>query len=225
MAPTWIPTQVTPPARSIFYDTFVNNSHGWSLSGAGDNASGYYRILVNNSLILAATKPYTTLVESINTSTELTDYVISADFTINQVGNYDSIGFYLRGDSNLDNDYRIDINGDNTFDIVKEWLDKSSDQVEEKSIMLVPPRLTHLLNSPGQANNLSVIMIGSTIVVSLNKIVAAQISDRSYTNGQVALFAHSGGSKNGVLVSFTCVEIDSLAFPQETPVPTIPSGN
>src|SRR5690348_8890411 len=49
--PTWAPTEVTPPAESFFYDTFDNNSHGWSLSGT----DGLFRILVNNTLILADT--------------------------------------------------------------------------------------------------------------------------------------------------------------------------
>jgi hypothetical protein len=175
---------------------------------------------VNNSLILAATKVNTTLVESIPTSTNLTDYLISADFTIHQGSSVDSIGFYLRGDSNLDNDYRIDIYGNNTFAVAKEWLDKDDDQIEAKTTMLVSPQYTNLLKPPGQQNTLAVFMLGSTIVVSLNNIVAAQITDSSYTKAQVALFAHSGGGKDGITVSFTRVEIDRLGSPLETPEPT-----
>jgi hypothetical protein len=217
--PTWIPTPITPPVGSFFYDTFANNKHGWDQSP--DSARGYYRILVNNTLILATTDADTTLIESVPTSTiNLSDYVVSTNFTIDQDSADDSIGLYVRGDSNLDYDYRIDINGNNTFDVAKEWLDTSSNQVEGKTTLLVPPRSSRLLQPPGKQNTLTVILIGPTLVVELNNIVVSQISDSSYASGQIALFAHDGGDDSGVIVSFTRIEIDRLALPQQTPVPT-----
>jgi len=217
--PTWIPTPVTPPAGSFFYDIFANNSRGWDLSS--DSTSGYYRILVNHTLILATTDADTTLIESVPTaSINLSDYVISTDFTIDQGSTDDSIGLYVRGDSNLDHDYRIDINGNNTFDLAKEWLDTSAEQVKEETTLLVPPQSTSLLRPLGQSNTLTVILLGSTLVVELNNIVVSQITDTSYASGQIALFAHDGGDNSGVTVSFTRVEIDRLASPVQTPTPT-----
>jgi hypothetical protein len=216
---TALPTPITPPVGSFFYDTFENNNHGWDLSS--DSTSGYYRILVNHTLILATTDANTTLIESVPTSSiNLSDYVVSTDFTINQGSADDNIGLYVRGDSNLDHDYRVDINGNNTFDVAKEWLASSGSEVREETTYLVEARSSSLLRPLGQKNTLMVILIGSTLVVELNNIVVSQVSDTSYTSGQIALFAHDGGDNSGVTVSFTRVEVDHLAWPVEEPVGT-----
>ena len=211
--PTWVPTEITPPAESLFYDTFVNNSHGWSLSGT----DGLFRILVNNTMILADTNPETTLVESVPTSTNLDDYMISADFTINQGDASDGTGLYLRGDSILAHDYRVDINGNNTFDVAKESLDANQ---AAQTTMLVAPQHTSLLNPPGKPNTLTVIMLGHTLTVVINNFALTTINDPSYTSGQVALFARHGDSSGGVTVSYSRIEIDHLASPFATPTPT-----
>lgn len=213
-SPTWAPTEITPPPESTFYDTFVNNKHGWSLSGE----DGYLRILVDNMLILANTNPNTPLIESVPTSTTLDNYVVSVDFTINQGDASDSTGLYLRGDSHLDHDYRVDINGNNTFDVAKEWLD--TDQTPQ-STMLVSPQSTNTLNPPGRSNRLTVIMIDHTITILINDIALTTANDASYTSGQVALFVHHGGSSKRVIASFTRVEIDRLASPFGTPAPIL----
>lgn len=210
--PTWMPTAVTPPPNSLFYDTFQNNSHGWSLA----SNDGYYRILVNNSLILANTNPNTPMIESVPTSTNLTDYMISADFTINRGDAHDSVGLYLRGDSTLDHDYRIDINGNKTLDVVKEWLDPQATQPDQET-MLRNPIHTSLLNPLGQSNTLSVTLLGPKLTIVLNNETLFTLIDSSYTSGQAALFVRHGSSSSGVNVSFSRVEIDSLATPTPTP--------
>ena len=211
--PTWIPTPIKPPLLSTFYDTFVNNNRGWPLGSNG----GYFRILTNNSLILSDTNPNTPLVEAVPTVTNLDNYVVSADFTINQGDANDGAGFYLRGDSTLNHDYRIDINGDNTFDVAKEYLDA---QQSGQETMLAPPTHCDYLNAPGHANTLTVILIGPAITVEVNNIVVAAVDDSAYTNGQIALFARHGSTSSGVTISFTRFEIDRLASPFMTPVPT-----
>jgi hypothetical protein len=213
--PTWVPTEITPPAEALFYDTFVNNSHGWSLSGT----DGLFRILdnVDNKLILADTNPGTTLVESVPTSTNLDNYLISVDFTINQGNASDGTGLYLRGDSILAHDYRVDINGDNTVDVAKESLDANQ---SEQTTMLLPRQHTSLLNPPGKQNTLTVILLGDSLTVLLNHFALTTITDLSYTSGQVALFARHGNSSGGVTVSYSRVEIDRLASPLATPAPS-----
>lgn len=211
--PTWMPTAITPPAISMFYDTFINNSHGWSL-GSGD---GYFRILVNDTLILADTNPNTPLVEAVPASTTLDNYVVSADFTINQGDANDGIGLYLRGDSTLDHDYRVDINGNNTLDIAKEYLDNRQDA---QTALLFPPQHISFLKPPGQHNTLTVIMIDATITVEINNFVVATVTDSTYTSGQIALFARHGSTSSTVTVSFSKLEIDRVASPFDTPTPT-----
>ncbi len=213
--PTLVPPEITPPAGSLFYDTFVDNSRGWSLA----SNDGYFRILVNNTLILADTNRDTTLTESVPTaSTNLDDYVASADFTINQGDIHDATGLYLRGDGALDHDYRVDINGNNTVDIAKEWLD--TNQVEQTT-MLVPPEHTSYLKPPGKQNTLTVIMIGPSITVEINSLAVAMVNDSSYASGQVALFVRHGSGSSGITVTFTRVEIDRPAMPWTPPTSTL----
>ncbi|HEX7737835.1 MAG TPA: family 16 glycoside hydrolase [Ktedonobacteraceae bacterium] len=224
--PPRTPTTLHPSRLAYFFDTFAANFHGWSLASNG----GYYRIMVNNSLILADTNPNSTLVESFPTVTNLDNYVVSVDFTINQGDANDSVGLYLRGDGTLDHDYRIDINGNNTIDLAREYLDAK--QIGQTD-MLIPPALSAYLKPPGQANTLTVFMIGSEITVEMNDIVVMTATDPAYTNGQIALFVHHATtSRSGVTASFTRAEIDRLASPFMTPVPTpspistlIPTGS
>jgi hypothetical protein len=208
-----MPSEVTPPASAIFYDTFGTNAHGWSLSGS----DGYFRILVNQTLILADTNPNTPLIESVPTSVTLDTYVMSVDFTIDRADAEDSIGLYLRGDGTLDHDYRVDINGAATLDLAKEWLDASK---TARTTMLVPALRTRLLHPPGQQNTLTVFVIGPTLTVELNGFLVASVEDSSYPSGQVALFARHGSSPDGVIVSFTRVEIDRVGSPFASPTPT-----
>lgn len=197
----------------MFYDTFISNSHGWPLGSNG----GYFRIMTNDALILSDTNPNTPLVEAVPTITNLDNYVVSTDFTINQGDANDGMGLYLRGDGTLDHDYRFDINGNNTFDVVKEYLDTNQSGQE---VMLVPPTHSEYLRPPGHLNTLTVFMIGPSITVEINNIVVATANDAAYTNGQIALFARHGATSSGVTVSFTRFEIDRLASPFMTPVPT-----
>lgn len=212
ITPAWVPTPITPPDLAIFYDIFVNNAHGWLL---GSNA-GYFRIMVNNSLILADTNPNTPLVESAPTI-NLDNYVVSTDFTLNQGDANDGLGLYLRGDSTLDHDYRVDINGNGTVALAKEYLDA---QRSLQETYLVQPERTGYLNPPGQPNTLTVIMIGSQITVEINSIIVMTSSDTTYTNGQIALFVRHGYTSRGVTVTFTRFEIDRLATRFMTPTPT-----
>src|SRR5215470_19425991 len=54
----------TPPPQAVFYDTFINNALGWSISNEG----GYIRTLTNGRLTLTDSNPNTTLVESLPTT-------------------------------------------------------------------------------------------------------------------------------------------------------------
>ncbi|HEY0753362.1 MAG TPA: hypothetical protein VGD98_05320 [Ktedonobacteraceae bacterium] len=211
--PTWTVTAFKPSPLAIFFDMFAGNFHGWSLG----NNDGYFRFMVNDSLILSTMNPNSTLVESFPTITNLDNYVVSIDFMINQADARDSMGLYLRGDSTLDHDYRIDINGNNTLDIAKEYLDtRQSGQTE----LLVPPAPSAYLKPLGHANTLTVFMIGPTIIAEINNIVVMTTTDSEYTNGQIALFARHHSSPRGIVVSFTRAEIDRLASPFMRPTPT-----
>ncbi|GAC1565918.1 MAG: hypothetical protein NVS3B14_05340 [Ktedonobacteraceae bacterium] len=189
------------PTQAIFYDTFIDNSHNWELS----DLDGYIRVLSDGMLILADLNPQTTLVESLPNDILYDNFSITVDFTIAKGDANDSTGLYLRGDNNLDHDYRVDINGNNTFDIAKEYLDTND---VPQTTMLVGPQSSSALRPLGQENTLTVIMKGTQIVVLINQEVVSSVTDSDYAKGQIALFARHGSTSNGVVVSFSLVEIE-----------------
>lgn len=191
----------TPPPHAVFYDTFKNNALGWGLS----NTAGYVRTLQNRTLTLANTNPNTTLVESLPTSMTFDNCMVSIDLTIVKAGRDDSAGFYVRGDDILDHDYRIDINGDNTFDIAKEYLDSRNNS---HSIFLDGPRSSPALNSPGAQNTIELTMTGPQLVLFINNVEVSSVIDSDYSTGQIALFAHAGEESKDVTASFGRVEVD-----------------
>lgn len=189
------------PTQAIFYDQFLDNSHFWLLS----NQAGYIRTLTNGMLTLSDTNLQTTLIEGLPNNAQYTNFSMTVDFTVTQGDMNDSVGLYLRGDSNLDHDYRVDINGNNTFDIVKEYL---GDNNTPQSTALDGPRSSSMLHPPGQQNSITVIMKGPALVLLINGTVVSSITDSDYTSGQIALFAHHGATSDGVTVAFSRVEVD-----------------
>lgn len=194
----------TPPPQAVFYDTFKNNALGWSLS----NANGYYRVLKSGELTLGNTNPGVTLIESLPTNAIYDNFIVSVDFTILKADRNDRAGIYVRGDSNMDHDYRIDINGDNTIDIAKEYLDSNNNP---RTTLLEAPRGSPALNPPGEQNTIKLVMTGSRLILFINGVEVSSITDGDYNTGQVALFVHAGENSNGVSMLVSRVEIDKLS--------------
>ena len=189
--PTQNPTGTVQP---LFLDTFLDNSKGWSVI----NVPGYMRTLHDGTLTLSDTN-HNILVESIPTSTTFTDFSLTTTFTLVQGDENDSVGLYLRGDSNLDHDYRVDIFGNDTYAISKETLSANN---ELEQTFLVPPTQTKLLNPIGQKNMLAIAMNGPTMVVQVNGHTIPSLTDTSYVHGQIALFVANGMTSNGVTAQF-----------------------
>jgi hypothetical protein len=202
--PTPTPTRistVTPPAQAAFFDTFVNNHLGWDLS----NGAGYIRALANGMLLLTDTNPGTTLVESLPNNGIYNDFKLTVNFSIVKADKNDSAGVYVRGDNNLDHDYRIDINGDNTFDVAKEQLDAHNNLLVS---ILDGPRSNSTLKPLGQQNVLTVIMNGTRLVLLINGTEVSSITDSDYSTGQIALFTRTGEGSNGITMAISRVEVD-----------------
>ena len=203
--PTQLPTATVQP---LFSDDFMNNSKGWSVV----NEAGYTRMLENGSLMLSNTT-HNVLVESIPIRTVFTNFSLTTTFTLVQGDKNDSVGLYLRGDSNLDHDYRIDVFGNNTYAISKEALDESNTL---EQTYLVRPSATSLLKPPGQKNLLAVSMQGSTMVVQINGKTVHSLTETSYTHGQIALFVANGETSNGVTAKFH--ELVIYALPEKAQI-------
>jgi hypothetical protein len=204
--PTPTPTSIyleTPPAQSEFYDTFKNNALGWSVS----STAGYYRAVKPGALTLVNTNHGTTMVESLPTNSIFDNFKIFVDLTILKARMDDSIGIYIRGDTNLEHDYRVDLNGDGTFDVTKEYLDSRNNP---QSVILVGPKNDSVLQPLGEHNTIILTMNGPKIQLFINNVNVCVVTDSDYITGQVALFAHLGNSSQEVAVSFSKVEIDKL---------------
>ncbi|QBD83114.1 DUF1080 domain-containing protein [Ktedonosporobacter rubrisoli] len=206
--PKLTPTQ-TLTSQPLFAEYFIDNSKGWYLSDVAD----YTRTISDGKLMLAATN-HKILVESLPSNTKFDNCILTVAFTLQQGDAQDSVGVYVRGDSNLDHDYRIDIYGDSTYAINKETLDAQNMPMETT---LIPRTHSSLLAPVGRANVLRVIMKGPELVLMINDNVVNSITDLDYTRGQIALFVANGSTSEGVKASFGRVEVDSV--PDVTPVP------
>lgn len=204
--PTETPADIyleTPPPQALFYDTFKNNALGWSVS----NAAGYYRTVEPGKLSLTNANPGTTLIESLPTNTIFDNFKVSVDLTMLNAGGNFGAGIYIRGDSNLNHDYRIDLNSDDTFDIAKEYIDAGN---SPQSLLLDRPSKSSALNPPGEHNTITVIMNGSQMELFLNSEKVSAVTDSDYVMGQIALFVRTGVNSSNATVSFSRVEVDKL---------------
>src|SRR6266536_5296067 len=196
--PTPTPTAQSTP-QPLFSDDFADKSKGWYLG----SASGYTRVIDNNTLTLADSN-HTILTESLPTNTSFDDFMVSVTFTILQANQDDSVGLYLRGDSNLDHDYRIVIYGNNKYAISKEFLDATkSPQVQ----FLVSPTSAAALKPAGQQNNVTVAMKGSMLVLLVNGTIVKSVTDSDYARGQISLFVHNSETSSEVEASFNSVVV------------------
>lgn len=196
---------LTPSAtpQPLFYDDFTGQNNGWYLN----NTAGYMRLMVNDSLTLSDTN-HDVLIESLPTDKTFSDFVLSVVFTVEQASDNDSVGVYVRGDANLDHDYRVDIYGNQSFSVSKESLDTQQDP---QSDFLVSPTPTTFLNPLGQQNVLTVIMNGPAMTIRINGSIAAALTDTDYTSGQIALFVQDSHSSSEVTASFSSVAVYPVA--------------
>ncbi|MDQ6659666.1 MAG: hypothetical protein M3Z24_01725 [Chloroflexota bacterium] len=197
--------QVTPvptlesTAQPLFFDDFRDMSKGWSLGTFG----GYTRSIANHQLTLADAN-HTILTESVPLANPVNNFVLTATFTIISASPDDSIGFYLRGDTNLDHNYRLDFYGNNTYALSKEWLDQSK---EPQTAFLLPPISNPPLHPVGQQNTVSVSMNASKLVVTLNNIPVKSVIDNDYTSGQIALFVKNSPTSDEAIVTFSHIVV------------------
>ena len=194
--PTATGQSITKP---LFTDDFSDVSKGWAVG----SASGYTRVINDDTLTLA-NENHTTLTESLPTDLTFDDFSLTVTFTLLQATAGDSVGLYIRGDTNLDHDYRIDFNMDGTYTISKEYLDQ---QDLPRETLLQPSTFTSSLKPMGESNTVTVMMKGPTMVLIINKHIINTATDDAYTNGQIALFVHNSLASNEVEADFSSVVV------------------
>jgi hypothetical protein len=208
MMPTVTKTPIgTAQTLPLFFDDFVGSNKGWSLT----SVFGYTRKLENGDLTLAD-ENHQILTESLPTGATFNDFMVSTTFTLVQANRDDSVGLYLRGDSYLDHDYRVDIYGDNSYAISKEFLDESKIPQDK---FLVSPTTTTALHPVGRQNSITIIMKGPALILLINSIVVNSVTDTDYSSGQIALFVQNSATSNGVEAAFSTIAV--YPAPQQLP--------
>lgn len=188
-----------PSSPLLFFDEFLDNTKGWSTS----DVPSYTRTINDGKLTLISTE-HKPLIESVPVNTPFTDFSVTVSFTLNQGDKNDSVGLYLRGDSNLDHDYRVDIYGDSAYSISKESLTENNQPV---NVMLIDHTKTPWLHTNGEQNTLTVMMKGSDLVLMLNGAIVKKITDTDYTQGQIALFVDNGNTSDEVWADISNITI------------------
>lgn len=215
--PTATPTLTPSPTPFIgtptplFTEYFIDNRKGWTLGNQG----GYTRTFADSQLTLTSTN-HKTLVESLPTNKVFDDFVLTTSFTFVSGDQHDCVGLYLRGDSNLDHDYRVAIYGNNTYSIDKESL--GDNNIPEISY-LAGPEPNAAISKQGTVNIVNVTMKDSTLTLVINNKTVKTITDPDYKKGQIALFVQHGDTSEGVTASFYTLLINPLPPPPVTSTP------
>ncbi len=209
---------ITPSPTPFFADNFLDNSQGWYIS----NVVGYKRSLTSAGLMLTNTNN-NPMIESLPINHKFDDFTMTTTLTLQKGDKNDSVGVYLRGDSNLDHDYRIDIFGNTMYAISKEYL--TTENVPQ-ILYLVSPSHTPSLKPRGEANRVTIIMKGPTMILFINDKLVNVIIDEDYTRGQIALFVAHGITSQDVTALFSSIEIDPAPdqFPAISPCPVTPTS-
>ncbi len=197
---------VTQP---LFYDDFADTSKGWYQG----SVPGYTRVIANNSLTLADAN-HEIMPESLPSTEIFKDFKLTVTYTLIQAAVDDSVGLYVRGDSYLDHDYRVDIYPNKTYAISKEFLGTSKQQQVQ---YLVAPTPSGSLRPAGEPNTICVIMQGTQLVLELNGKIVSSVSDPDYSSGQIALFVQNSVTSGGVEAFFQSVAVYPVAAPLLTP--------
>jgi hypothetical protein len=195
---------ITQTPVALFSEDFNDNHNGWAV-----NTAEYVRTLKDRKLTLSVTN-HTLLTESVPIETPLSDFTLSTNFTLEKAGKNDQVGLFLRGDGNLDHDYRIDIYGNNVITINKEYLDANVSQSEELARI---SQKDSVLNPIGKDNSLKVEMDGPHITLWINGVEVKTVQDYDYAEGQVDLFVNNDLSSDVTTASFSSLDITSIPNP------------
>lgn len=189
----------SPTVKPLFFDTFIDNKKGWYTG----STNGYTRVVDSNMLILSDTN-HSVLTESLPINDTFDDFSATITFSLAQAEAQDSLGIYVRGDSNLDHDYRIEVFGNDTYAISKESLDTTNKQ---QIVYMVGPTRSPLLKPRTQQNTFTIMMKGAKLVLLINGTVATSITDTDYKRGQIALFVSNSGNSQGVSAYFHSITV------------------
>ncbi len=191
-----------PTVQPLFVDKFANNSNNWDVT----NDKGFSSSIANNILTLQEANKRVYPMQ-IPTKQSYNDFAATTAFTLIQGDENDSAGLLLRAGQSNDGyiGYYFDIYGDGSYDIAKVTAGSNQQNVATE---LVEPTTSSSVNEKGTANTMQVIMKGSTIALYINNTHLQTITDTDFSTGSAFLFAENGNTSNGVIATFSSVEID-----------------
>ncbi|GHO42806.1 family 16 glycoside hydrolase [Ktedonospora formicarum] len=198
--------------QPLFEDDFsdAKTYKGW-FTGSTDD---YKRSIGPQGLSLTALN-HKFLIESLPPSSTFDDFLMTTEFTFQQGDANDSLGIYLRGDGNLDHDYRIDIHGDNTYSVSKEsWDDQSRSQ---QITYFIQRKQSSALHPMGQKNIVDILMQGTTLMLTINGIQVETFDDSDYSKGQIAFFVSNGVTSSQSSALFNKIVVNPVESLKNAP--------
>ncbi len=191
-----------PTAQSLFADKFADNSNNWALT----NDKGFSSSIANNVLTLQEANKRVYPIP-LPTKQSYSDFAATTTFTLIQGDQNDSAGLLLRAAQSNDGyiGYYFDIYGDGSYDIAKVAAGSNQQNVATE---IVQPTTSSTVNGKGTANTMKVMMKGSTIALYINNTLLQTVTDTDFSSGSAFLFAENGNTSNGVIATFSTVEID-----------------
>ena len=176
-APT---TPPEPQTRVLLEDDFENQLSGWEVGNYTDGAVGYQ----NGAYFVEATEDSLTIWGAANRN--FSDLIIDVESTqiTTPLDNNNDYGVACRVQENGDG-YFLLISGDGFFSIM---IGK-----DDTFINLVDWQPSDIIHQGNTSNNIKASCVGTSLELTVNGTLLAQINDSTFTNGDIAMTATTYG--------------------------------
>ena len=194
-----------PKEAPLFSDSFLSDDYGWNLQ----SSHGIYAVTLGRGMMTMEIDKHKLLWELIPGETTYSNFILTVNAVLSRGDQNEGYGVYIRGTANQESDlatyYRFELYGDGSYAIFKGILNPTG---HSTSTTIVDYTLNPSIQPHGKLNQLMIIARGASLSFIVNGQLLKTISDRSYTNGSVALFVSNlPQSKLGAQVQFSQLAI------------------
>lgn len=194
-----------PKESPLFSDNFLSDGAGWNLQ----SSSGNYNVTAGHGALTLEIEQHKLLWELLPGERSYSNLILTLNAILSQGDRNNGYGVYIRGTANQVSDlatyYRFEVYGDGSYAIFKGTLNPSGHSI---STTIGNYTLSPAIQPQGKLNRLMVIARGSSMSFIVNGQLLKTISDRSYANGEVALFVSNlPQAKLGAQVQFSQLAI------------------
>ena len=203
-APSPVPYPV-PKGPPLFSDSFLSDTYGWNLQ----SLPGNYTVTLGHGALILEVEQHKLLWELLPGERTYSDFILTVDAVLSRGDQNNGYGVYIRGTANQASDlatyYRFELYGDGSYAIFKGTLDPTG---HSTSTTIVDYTLNSVIQPHGKLNHLMIIAKGASMSFIVNGQLLKTITDRSYTDGTVALFiSNLPQAKAGAQVQFSQLAI------------------